>query len=127
MVKSLESVTVFSKDARKLADFYRVKVGLKQTLEAEVGEKGEELFGFEFKGSASFYIMDHSKITGKNSFPDRIIINFEVDDIDQGVKKLVSAKAKLVQEKYHMQGYGYIATFEDTDGNFFQLVQVKSN
>ena len=27
---------------------------------------------------------------------------------------------------YHEEGYGYIATFADPDGNYFQLVQIRA-
>jgi len=33
----------------------------------------------------------------------------------------------LVQDTYHIEGYGYISTFEDVDGNYFQLVQVRAS
>jgi len=127
MIKGLESITVFSENAKKLAGFYRDKVGLKITLEAEMGEKSENLFGFEWKGGSDLYIVDHSKVKGKNKSPDRQIFNFEVDDIKAEVRKLEKNSVEKVKDTYHLQGYGWIATFKDLDGNFFQLVQVKPN
>lgn len=97
------------------------------TMEAEVGEKGENLFGFEFEGGPGLYIMDHSKVKGKQKDPERIIFNLEVSDIEEDVKKLDGAGVKKIQDTYHMQNYGYIATFEDPDGNYFQLVQIKAS
>ena len=126
MFKGLESVLLGSSNAKKLAEFYEKKVGLKLTTEAEMGEDNEALFGFELKGTSSFYVMDHSKVEGKSKDPSRIIINFEVNDIDEAVKKLDANKVKKVQDKYHLEGYGYIATYEDIDGNYFQVVQVRS-
>lgn len=127
MIKGIESITLFSENAKKLADFYKEKVGLKMTMEAEVGEEGENLFGFEFEGGPGFYIMDHSKVKGKNSQPERIIFNLEVSDIEEDVKKLDEMGVKKIQDTYHMQNYGYLATFEDPDGNYFQLVQIKAS
>lgn len=126
MVKGLESITLYSENAKKLADFYREKVGLKMSLEAEAGE-GDNLFGFDFGGGPGLYIMDHSKVKGENKLPERIIFNLEVSDIEEDVKKLDEAGVKKIQDTYHMQNYGYIATFEDLDGNYFQLVQVKAS
>lgn len=126
MIKRLESVTIFSEDAKKLAGFYRDDVGLEVTTEAEIGDEGEELYGVEIGEGSGFYIVDHSKVKGKNMEPERVIINWETDDIKGDVKKLDSAGVKKVQDIYHMQDYGYIATFEDPEGNYFQLVQVKS-
>lgn len=125
MIKGIESITLFSENAKALAHFYKDKVGLKMTLEAEVGEKGENLFGFEMKGSPGLYVMDHAEIKGKQTDPKRIIFNLEVDSIEEEVKRLDDNGVKKIQDTYHMQNYGYIATFEDLDGNYFQLVQIK--
>ena len=79
MVRGFESLLIGSENAKRLAQFYQDKVGLKITLEAEVGEKGEELYelGANKKG-LGVYIMDHSKVKGKNPSPDRIIFNFSL-------------------------------------------------
>lgn len=127
MIKGIESITLFSENAKNLADFYKNKVGLKMTMEAEVGEKGENLFGFEFEGGPGLYVMDHSKVKGKQKEPERIIFNLEVSDIEEDVKKLDEMGVKKIQDTYHMQNYGYLATFEDPDGNYFQLVQIKAS
>ena len=126
MIKAIESIILFSENAKRLAKFYRETVGLKQTLEAEMGENNEELFGFKIGKGPGLSIMDHSKVKGTNKNPERIIVNLEVDDIKKEAKRLTAAKAKKVQDIYHVEGYGYIATFADVDGNFFQLVQVRA-
>lgn len=125
MIRGIETVILFTEDAQNLATFYRDTVGLKQTLEAEAGERGEKLFGFEFDGGTGLAIMDHSEVKGKNKEPERIIFNLEVDNIEEEVKRLEEAGVKKVQDTYHMEGYGLITTFEDPDSNYFQLVQVR--
>ena len=127
MIKGLESITIFSKNATKLADFYRDKVGLKVSLEAEMGEKSDNLYGFTWKGRSDLYIVDHSEVKGKNKFPERFNFNFEVDNIKSEVKRLDKTGVKKIKDTYHLQGYGWIATYKDLDGNFFQLVQIKPN
>lgn len=125
MIKGLESVTLFSESPAKLANFYKEKVGIEFGLEAELGE-GEDLFGFEPKEGSGFYIVHHSDIKGKTKEPKRVIINFEVDDIEKEFEKLKGAGVKVIADIYHIQDYGYIATFEDLDGNYFQLVKTKA-
>lgn len=125
MIKGMEGVTLFSGNPKQLADFYAKTVGVKMTFEAELGG-GDDLFGFEFKGGTNFYITSHSRVKGKNSQPERVIVNWEVDDIEKETARLKKAKIKLVADIYHIQDYGYIATFEDTDGNYFQLVKTKA-
>jgi predicted enzyme related to lactoylglutathione lyase len=125
MIKTIEAVNLFSEDANSLAGFYKDKLGLKSSLEGEMGKEGEKVFGFELGEGSSLYIIDHSEIKGGNKQPQRQIINFAVEDVEKAVKKLDEKKVKKIQDTYHVEGYGLIATFEDTDGNFFQLVQVR--
>lgn len=126
MIKGIESVGFFSENPKILADFYKDKVGLKLTIEAELGE-GEDLFGFGFGKGATLYITKHQDVKGKNSQPERIILNLEVDNIEEDVKRLDGSGVKKIQDLYHVEGYGLIATYEDPDGNYFQLVQVRAN
>jgi len=127
MIRGIEGVLVGSQNAQKLADFYAKIVGLKLTNEFEMGENNERGFEFAIKGSIGFYIMDHSEVKGKNKNPERIILNFEVDDIEKEVTRLKKAKVKIQQDIYHIEGYGLIATFVDPDGNLFQFVQVRAS
>ncbi len=126
MIKGIESILLGSPNSTKLAKFYRETVGLKQTMEMEMSDKGEMAYGFEFKGT-NFVVLDHSKVKTKSKQPERMIVNFEVDDIEAEVKRLKKAKVKVKQNIYHVEGYGLIATFIDTDGNYFQFVQVRAN
>jgi predicted enzyme related to lactoylglutathione lyase len=126
MIRGIESIILFSESAKKLAAFYREKVGLKVTSEMVMGENDEECYVFALtKGGPAFNIMDHSDVKGKNKDPKRFIFNLEVDDIEREVARLKKAKVTLIQDSYHVQDYGYIATFADVDGNYFQLVQVR--
>jgi predicted enzyme related to lactoylglutathione lyase len=126
MIKRIDGINLYTQDAKKLADFYIDKVGVKMTMEGEMGEN-EQFFGFEFGKEANFFIMTHSMVKEKNMSPERYLINFEVDDIDKEIGKLKRNGVKIIKEMYHLENYGYIATFEDIDGNYFQLVQVQEN
>lgn len=125
MIRGIEALLLSTENAKKLADFYQKKVGLKLTESMEIGEKGEKGYSFEWKGFGNLYILDHSKIKGKNKQASRIMFNLEVSQIEKEVKRLKKAKVKVVKDLYHMQEYGMIATFEDPDGNYFQLVQTR--
>lgn len=125
MIRGIESILLGSENARKLADFYSKTVGLKKTMEFEYGDKGEKGYEFALKGG-SLYITDHSEVKGKNKNPERLLINFEVDDIEREVKRLKRGKVRVKQDIYHVEGYGLIATFVDPDGNLFQFVQVRA-
>lgn len=64
---------------------------------------------------------------GKSHDSSRIMFNLEVDDIEKEAKRLKDNQVKVVQEIYHIEGYGLVATFEDADGNYFQFVQIRAS
>jgi predicted enzyme related to lactoylglutathione lyase len=123
MVKNFESVILGSENATKLARFYKEKVGLKQTWDAVMGENSN-VFGFTL-GGIDLVIMDHSDVKGKSKDPARVMFNLEVDNIEKEFDKLKKAGVKVVSEIYHIEDYGHVSTFEDLDGNYFQLVKTK--
>lgn len=125
MIKGLEAVLLSSENAKELAEFYRDTVGLKiaNTYEMEGGQNAYEI---EVGEGSNLYINDHSEVKDKSKEPQRVIINFEVDDIEKEVERIKKEDVKLVQDTYHIEGYGLIATFEDLDGNYFQFVQVRA-
>lgn len=125
MIQFIESITLFSENATRLAHFYRDKLGLAIATEAEIGENGENLFEIKLGKGSSFYIVDHSEVKGPNKEPQRMMINFEVKDIEKTAKKLKKAGVTNIADIYHVENYGSIATFKDVDGNFFQLVKTR--
>ena len=127
MIRGLESAMLGSQNAKKLAAFYKEKVGLKLGMVAEMGSKGEELYQLKVGKGPDIYIVDHSKVKGTNKNPDRIILNLEVDDIEKETARMKKAKVKPVKDTYHVEGYGWISTFKDVDGNLFQFVQVRAS
>lgn len=126
MIKGIESIGIFTQSAKKLAGFYKDKVGLTIEDEWVMGEKDEEMYLMGTGKGTGFFIMDHSKVKGKSKQPERIITTFEVDDIKKEVTRLKKAKVKVIADTYHIEGYGYIATFADLDGNYFQFAQTKA-
>ena len=125
MIQGIESILIGSSDPGALAEFYAKVVGLKQTMEFEMGEKNEKGFAFEMKG-CSLYIMHHSEVEGKNTSSARIMFNLETENIEAEVKKLDSGGARKIKDTYHMENYGFIATYADPDDNYFQIVQVRA-
>ena len=126
LIKGLDSVLVSSENTKALADFYKDKVGIKFESEFEYGEEGASGYMFSL-GSVGFTIMPSSEIKGKNTNPGRIMLNIEVDNCEAECKRLKDGGVNCTQEVYHIEGYGYVCTFEDPDGNYFQLVQVRAN
>ena len=126
MIRGLESFLIGTENAKKLAQFYRDKVGLKISFEGIMGEN-DKIYELKLGKGPNLSVMDHSKIKGRAKDPSRILFNLEVDDIKKEVARMKKAKVKIVQPTYHVEGYGWICTFEDVDGNYFQFAQVKAS
>lgn len=124
MIDRIDGILLSSKDPKKLADFYNSTVGLEIEDEFEM-EDGSVGFSLTFKDGPNLFISSHSEINGNNPEPARFIINFEVGDIEKEVARIDEKGAKKIKDTYHIEGYGFVATYEDPDGNYFQLVQVR--
>ncbi len=121
MIKGIEGIIIGSGNADKLADFYKDKVGMKVGFEGVIGDDSN-LYMLEVKG-ASFTIVDHKESKGKSKDKGRIMFKLQTDDIKKEFAKLKKAKVKVHSPVYMVEDYGYLATFEDPDGNYFQLYQ----
>ncbi len=74
-------------------------------------------------GSAYLSIGPHDKVKGKNSNPERFLINFETTDVKGEFERIKNLGAKVIAEPYTMGPADFwIATLEDPDGNYFQLM-----
>lgn len=75
-------------------------------------------------GSGWMTIGPHSEVKGRNVSPGRLIWNIETKDVQGEFDKMKAAGATVVTEPYSFEGSqgSSIATFEDPDGNYFQLM-----
>jgi predicted enzyme related to lactoylglutathione lyase len=79
-----------------------------------------EFSGFE-EGACTLVIGPHSKVHGPNKNPERILFNFETNDVKGEFARMKGLGAKVIAVPYHM-GDGpdfLIATLADPDGNYF--------
>jgi predicted enzyme related to lactoylglutathione lyase len=113
----LNSIMLGSEDPSALSDFYTGILG-KPTWE-DGGYVGWQL------GAAGLMIGQHSEVKGRNEMPGRIMWNLETADVKQDFDRIRALGATVVQEPYNPGGEDnasfWMATFEDPDGNYFQL------
>lgn len=114
---NFNSLLLFSEAPKKLIDFYR------RVLAREPKWQEGEYSGFEVEAGA-LVIGPHSAVRGRNKNPERIMFNFETDDVKGEFERMKGLGVKVIAEPYHMEGDQdhLIATLADPDGNYFQLV-----
>ena len=115
---NLTTIMISSEDHKALSEFYKKVLG-------EPGWEDGGYVGWQ-AGSGMLMIGPHSEVKGRNEMPGRFIVNFETPDVKGEFKRVKGLGVTVVQEPYKPGGDGegpemLLATFEDPDGNYFQL------
>ena len=113
---SLNTVMICSEDPKGLSEFYGKVLG-------EPGWQDDTYVGWQV-GSGTLMIGPHSEVKGRNREPGRIILFFETPDVQGEFERIKGVGAKVVREPYQPGDNApdmWLTTFEDTDGNYFQL------
>ncbi len=112
---NLNSLMVGSMKPTELAAFYEKVLG----RPADMSE--QDWYGWQV-GGAFLGIGKHSDVSEKSPEPARIMFNFETADVQGEFDRIKACGAHVVKEPYDAGNSMMIATFEDPDGNFFQLM-----
>ncbi|NJD28435.1 MAG: hypothetical protein FIA92_09070 [Chloroflexi bacterium] len=113
---NFNSLLIGSEDPARLVAFYRKLLG-EPTY-------SDESYSTWTVGTGSISIGPHSEVKGRNPSPGRLIWNIETTDVKGEAARFKAAGATVVAEPYSFEGFpdSWIATFEDPDGNYFQLM-----
>lgn len=122
----LNSVMVGTSQPKVIGEFYEKVLA----RPSDMTEEG--WYGWKFD---NFYlnIGEHSEISGQSKEPQRMILNFETEDVKAEFERIKSLGAKVIKEPYQLSATGepmadteeggmWIATFADPDDNYFQLM-----
>ncbi|MGB8214334.1 MAG: VOC family protein [Anaerolineales bacterium] len=113
---NLNTVMVSTKQPKALAAFYEKVLG----KPADRVDTDNGFFRWQ-TGSATLLVLDHSKMDGQTKDPGRVMFNFETTQVKEEFERIKAVGGKVIQEPYQIAG-GWIATFADPDGNYFQLL-----
>jgi len=77
-------------------------------------------------GSGYITVGPHDRVSGRNANPERILLNFEAADVQAEFERIRGLGARVVATPYQMDEMagGWIATFADPDGNYFQVMSL---
>ena len=116
MITKVHSVLIWSEDLQRLVPFYRDVLGLKPEMESE---------GFVIFQSAAgpqLALGAHSEVKGRSRDPNRVMVDFSVDDCQAEYERLSGQGVEFVRKPSEDNDV-IIATFLDPDGNVLQLFQ----
>jgi predicted enzyme related to lactoylglutathione lyase len=114
---NFNGILIGSEDPKRLAEYYTRLFG--KPMFDDSGYTGWQI------GSAGMTVGPHSEVHGRNGEPGRIIWNIETPDVRGEFDRMKAAGAVVIREPYTMDGAptdSFIATLEDPDGNYFQLM-----
>lgn len=113
----LSGVMLGSENPKALGKFYTKIFG-------EPGWQDGEWYGFKV-GEGNLMVGPHSEVKGKNQSPGRIMFTIEAENLMQEADRIKSIGAEVIAEPYQPDKdhnpEGWLATFADPDGNYFQL------
>ena len=115
---SLTTVMLGTEDPKGLAEFYTKVLG-------DPSWSDESFTGWQ-AGSSWLMVGEHSEVKGRSETPARIMLNFDTADVKGEFERIKGLGATVVAEPYQPGaapdgGEFWLATFEDPDGNYFQL------
>lgn len=110
------SIMIGTKQTKALVAFY-TKVFEKP---ADMADEAHGFWGWQL-GNGFFSVLEHSAMEGNAKDPGRVLLNFETAQVKEEFARIKALGALVIREPYEMGG-GWLATFADLDGNYFQLV-----
>ncbi len=110
-------LNVTSEKPDRLKAFYADVVGL---------ERGTDMGDGAFKAGGAVLAVDgHSDIQGGTKEPQRVLIDFFVDDLKSEQARLEKQGVQFIRKEGQEYWGGMISTFLDPDGNYCQLIEYK--
>ena len=112
---NFNSILIGSEDPKRLVEYYTKLIG-------EPVFSDEQYTAWTI-GTGSVAVGPHSEVHGRNPSPGRLIWNISTPDVQTVFDKFKAAGATVIAEPYSFEGApgSWIATFEDPDGNYFQI------
>ena len=113
---NFNSILLFSQSPKELAEFYA------KVFQTAPGWTQSDYSGWQV-GAGYFMVGPHDQVKGRNQNPERMMINYETNDVAGEFARIEALGTTVVAKPYHPgeEPEMWLATFADPDGNYFQL------
>ena len=118
MITGVVGITLWTDDLDRMLRFYRDVL----RLPLHSFHEDEGFAAFEL-GDIRFNVGRHGSITGASRDPLRIMPHLGVDDIHAEHARLSAEGVAFIRVPEQEHWGGWVATFQDPDGNVLQLLQ----
>ncbi len=119
MIENVVGVIIWTEDLERLAAFYQEVVGLTPHSVRPT------FISYRF-GEMRFSLGAHEQVSGPSRDPYRVMINLGVSEIHQVYERLKERGVVFIRPPEQEHWGGWVATFQDPDGNILQLLQQPS-
>ena len=113
----LAGVIIWTGNLDVMREFYQEKLGLTPH------SVRPNFIAFKW-GDVRFSIGEHSAVRGRSPDPHHIMVNLATDDIHGDYERLRSHGVRFIRPPEREHWGGWVATFEDPDGNILQLLEM---
>ena len=117
MIDGVAGVILWTGDLEALTAFYRETLGLTPN------SVRPDFVSFRW-GDVRLGLGRHDHIDGPTREPYRVMINLGVGDIHVVHRDLTAKGVKFIRPPEQEHWGGWVATFQDLDGNVLQLIQL---
>ena len=117
-IQDIAGVVFWTDNLEEMVRFYQDVLGLR--LHSHHGE----FVAFELKPGVRLNLGRHSQVHGKAQDPYRVMLHLKVGDLVAFCARLKEQGTVFLREPARETWGGWVATFQDPDGNILQLLQL---
>ena len=117
-IQDIAGVVFWTDNLEEMTRFYRDVLGL------PLHSVHDDFVAFEIKPGVRLNLGTHSRVQGSSRDPFRTMLHLKVNDIHAVVDRLRGRGAVILREPELETWGGWVATFQDPDGNILQLLQL---
>ncbi len=117
MITGVVGITLWTDDLERLSRFYQ------DVLRLPLHSNHGDFIAFQLGENMRFNLGLHDRVAGAAKDPYRMMPHLEVTDIHEEHRRLTDAGVEFLRPPEQESWGGWVATFQDPDGNILQMLQ----